>query len=627
MEDATQTGTPQTPGRDPSQQDSCDHALGAAIAECQQRLPTSNPRALRAALQDLLGSETLLSQPLRHLIDLPGFDQLCNETSPFIRETQSSALLRELGRFYQPHILNRISLVLHGYLGLPQPVISTARGDQTTEEAKNDEDRATEPTADRTETQPRDTADSFFKKGISAFKQNAYHQAIHWLNKGLAEEANHAEAYLQRGKAYLELNEHGSAMNDFNNAARLLPNDSEIYLQRGSLHQRMGAHDLARLDWGKAADLGNQQAARLLKQQQQNSKSPKHPDPRNPTSTTQAHTAQSHQKLFKRGAEELRQGNYEQADHVFTELLRLEPDHAAAYLERGKARSALLKDGAAMGDFDAAIRLDPKNAEAHAHRGILYAKLENSQKAKDDLLVALRLGHPQAGEWLTQQQLRLSQSHLKRGIEATNQGDYNQALKNFHAAIQTNEKDPKTYLQAGLSISQLGYHQEAIAWLSRCISINPRSSEAHLARGKARLAVNKHEKAIEDFTITISIDPQSADAYLSRARSYQALNRTDFARSDLLKASSMGASEATELLAELHRSQQRTDHPKASNTHSKPQTKESAKVIKAAGILTVTLASLWMAWEAMANQNWRPLGAAIGCGLVSNALRKRTNKQ
>jgi tetratricopeptide (TPR) repeat protein len=624
MEDPAQTGDPHSSGKNSSIHASTDRALGAAIAECQQRLPTRNPRALRAALQDLLGSETLLSQPLRHLIDLPGFHQLNNEKSAFVRETQSTALLQELAQFYQPYIINRITLVLHGYLGLTKPVNTTTR--QEIPEGIDGSRANPSPMAENSYNNQRETAGHFLEKALAALRQDAYHQAIHWLSKGLAEEPNHAEAYLQRGKAYLKLNDHGSAMNDFNNAARLLPNDGEIYVQRGSLHQLMGAHTQARMDWEKSCELGNQEAVRLLKEQQ-TSRRVNNPKASNTTTTNQPQTASRPQDLFKRSTEALRQANYEEADNLLTMLLALDPGHAAAYLERGKTRSALSRDGSAMNDFDASIRLAPNIAEGYAHRGILHAKRGDNQKAKNDLLIALRLGHPQAGAWLTQQQQMLTQSHLKCGIEATNRRDYKRALSSFHSAIQINDKNSTTYLQAGLSISQLGHHQEAIAWLSQSISLNPSSSLAHLARGKARLAINKQDKAIEDFTRAISINPDCADAYFNRALAHKALHHTDSARSDLLKASSLGATEAAEILAQMPQPQQAAANSEPTANDSTTKIEASARALNAVVIIAGFLASLWIGWEGFTNQNWRPLGAAIGCGFASTAIQIRKRKK
>jgi tetratricopeptide (TPR) repeat protein len=77
-------------------------------------------------------------------------------------------------------------------------------------------------------------------------------------------------------------------------------------------------------------------------------------------------------------------------DH--TEAIRLKPDYANAYNNRGNARAAKGDHDGALKDYAEAIRLKPDFAEAYNNRG-------NARAAKGDLDGAMRQSDsPQA--WL-----------------------------------------------------------------------------------------------------------------------------------------------------------------------------------------------------------------------------------
>ena len=644
MGDETQDRFEHASGQRQFNQACADHALGAAIAECQQSIPTANPRALRAALQDLLGSETLLAQPLRHLIDLPEFCQIKEERSKLIKSTRRDSLLNELARFYQPQILSRISLVLDGYLGLEPPIRPYQRPKDPQESAtksppeeqahnnlkpqitSREQDRHSKSDKENSDAR-QNTASTYLQKGLTAIQQRAYRQAVHWLSKCIAEESDHAEAYLQRGKTYVNLNEYGSAMSDFNNAARLLPGYSETYVQRGILNQLIGKDKEAQTDWGKASKLGNRQADHWLQQfkAHQTNKKENESDTRSPNNSSKQ-AAPRAQELFRHGSNALQKCNYVEADHLLTLCLSADPGYAQAYLERGKARTSLSQDGSALSDFDSAIRLNPNDGEGYAHRGILYAKLGENSKAKNDLITALRLGHPQAGEWLTQQQQRLTQVHLKHGTEAAERGQHAQACQSFRLAIETDPNNISAYLQGSLSLRQTSQHEEAIDWLDRCIRLNPDSVDAYIQRGQINLDMNKPIKALQDLDIAIRIKPDYAEAYMNRALAQLALNHLSAAKSDLLKASSLGLPDAARLHTEISRNSPKKS---ASNNNQHIDKDNRSCNLQPNKILTRAIASaacifaIWAVYDSIANQRWARLCVGIGTG-ASYLIRDRS---
>ena len=76
--------------------------------------------------------------------------------------------------------------------------------------------------------------------------------------------------------------------------------------------------------------------------------------------------------------------------------IRLNPHFAEAYYNRGVQKVISEEFDAAIVDFTEAIRLNSDYAEAYAHRGIAQAELENIDEARSDLQTALVLSEQQA---------------------------------------------------------------------------------------------------------------------------------------------------------------------------------------------------------------------------------------
>lgn len=69
----------------------------------------------------------------------------------------------------------------------------------------------------------------------------------------------------------------------------------------------------------------------------------------------------------------------------YDEAIRLDPNNAAIFLNRGAAMNYVQNYSRAIEDLDQAIRLDERNAGAYHNRGVAYSKMGESTRAKADL--------------------------------------------------------------------------------------------------------------------------------------------------------------------------------------------------------------------------------------------------
>jgi tetratricopeptide (TPR) repeat protein len=92
-------------------------------------------------------------------------------------------------------------------------------------------------------------------------------------------------------------------------------------------------------------------------------------------------------------------GQHEQAITDYNEAIRLKPDYADAYYNRGKDYDDLGQHQQAITDYNEAIRLKPDYAHAYNNRGVAYFIQGNKSLGCSDAQKACDLGYCQLLEW------------------------------------------------------------------------------------------------------------------------------------------------------------------------------------------------------------------------------------
>ena len=84
-----------------------------------------------------------------------------------------------------------------------------------------------------------------------------------------------------------------------------------------------------------------------------------------------------------------------EAISAYDMALRLKPDYAETYYNRGTAKTLIGEYETAIADFDEAIRLNPEFVEAHYNRSQTKVSLSQIEGARYDLEIALKLAEKQ----------------------------------------------------------------------------------------------------------------------------------------------------------------------------------------------------------------------------------------
>ena len=134
----------------------------------------------------------------------------------------------------------------------------------------------------------------------------------------------------------------------------------------------------------------------------------------------------------------------------YSEAIRLKPDYAEAYYNRGNAYRDKGDNDHAIADYNEAIRLKPDYTDAYNNRGVTYHNNGDYDRAIDDYNEAIRLKPDYANAYSNRGNAYWEKKNTDRAI-----ADYNEAirLKPDHANAYRNrgiayEEGKKDYQQA-----------------------------------------------------------------------------------------------------------------------------------------------------------------------------------
>lgn len=129
---------------------------------------------------------------------------------------------------------------------------------------------------------------------------------------------------------------------------------------------------------------------------------------------------------------------------------------------------------------------------------------------------------------------------FERGNAYTQIGNFEDAVKDFTEAINSDPQFADAYYSRGRVLGRLGKHEQAIDDFTKAISLNPENANAYADRGAAYGFLGQHALAISDFSQAIHLNPDLANAYYNRAIAYFSEKKCMEARKDVRKAQDLG---------------------------------------------------------------------------------------
>jgi len=155
------------------------------------------------------------------------------------------------------------------------------------------------------------------------------------------------------------------------------------------------------------------------------------------------------------------QGNLEEAIAEYSEAIRLTPELAVAYNNRGVTYAVLGQQQQAIQDLDQAIQLDLNYIDAYNNRGYAYVSLGQFERAVEDFDAAISLVH----------RPHFALFYNNRGYAYVSLGQFERAVEDFDAALRLNPSDPVVYNHRALAYAYLGKYEEAQRDVDRMVEL------------------------------------------------------------------------------------------------------------------------------------------------------------
>jgi tetratricopeptide (TPR) repeat protein len=132
--------------------------------------------------------------------------------------------------------------------------------------------------------------------------------------------------------------------------------------------------------------------------------------------------------LFRKALELSRERNYDEAIKVFSSCIRVMPDNASAYYNRGLIYQYIGRHDMAIPDYTKAIDLSRFNPDAYYNRAVAYHHLGDLAGAIKDYTRAIELNPDDA------------YAYWNRGVAFSDGKDYEQAALDYCKAIDIKQQ-------------------------------------------------------------------------------------------------------------------------------------------------------------------------------------------
>lgn len=206
---------------------------------------------------------------------------------------------------------------------------------------------------------------------------------------------------------------------------------------------------------------------------------------------------------------------------VLSEAIRLHPDYAEAYFQRGVLHVRRKNYLAALPDFDAALRLRPLDPVAYNNRGLVKRTLNDVAGAIADFDEAIRLNSHFASAYNNRGLARRASNDIDGAIE-----DFTEALiiRRDYATAYTNRghaQKIKATQQADNPAAARAILMAALEDYDAALACQPRYAPAYNNRASLKYLLRDYDGAIADYTSALVIDPTYATAYFNRGIAYK----------------------------------------------------------------------------------------------------------
>ncbi|OHB85874.1 MAG: hypothetical protein A2V98_10680 [Planctomycetes bacterium RBG_16_64_12] len=206
-------------------------------------------------------------------------------------------------------------------------------------------------------------------------------------------------------------------------------------------------------------------------------------------------------------------GEFERAEQIYGEVLRVDPNHADALHLLGVIAHQVGQHQRAVDRIRRAIQSNPNAAAFHSNLGSAYHALGKLAEAVAAYERALTI------------EPGLAEVHNNLGNALKDQGKLEEAVACYQRALELKPDYAQAHNNLGIAFRDLRKLDEAVASYQRALEIMPDYVEAHNNLGNALRDQENLDEAVASYQRALEIKPDYADAFGNLASLYERLNR------------------------------------------------------------------------------------------------------
>ena len=225
---------------------------------------------------------------------------------------------------------------------------------------------------------------------------------------------------------------------------------------------------------------------------------------------------------------------FDQAQYLLGEALRLDPYDTNALCFRGLALMKVNRHPAAIECFEQAIGIKPDFIEAHANRATALSEMGRFEAAiaAFDQVLGMEPNHPLT--WNNRGNALFALNRIEEAIEAYDTAlsifpGLGEATANRRRAIDvlrgTNSRFADSVYTKGVLLMREGRFQDAIAAFDEALEVRPNFVDALSNRATSLSEERRYEEALAGFDQALALDSEHAISWNNRANTLAAMKR------------------------------------------------------------------------------------------------------
>ncbi len=206
---------------------------------------------------------------------------------------------------------------------------------------------------------------------------------------------------------------------------------------------------------------------------------------------------------------------YKEMVNIIDKIVKIKPDYAIAWLNKGVALDYLGRHQEAIASYDKALEIDEKLVQAWNSRGAALGDLGKYSEALDSCDKALAIKPDYAEAW------------SNRGNALDKLGRHQDAVDSYNKALAIKPDYAEALSNKGVALGNLGRYDEAIKSCEEAIKIDPNFAMAWYNKCTAFHNLGMYEDEIKSYDEAIKMDSKLAQAWSNKGATLDKLGRYD----------------------------------------------------------------------------------------------------